>query len=165
MAIECYISIFAGHRLVRKLPARKPDYWVTRKRHLFRFYYPLLISAFIGVIIGPLINAMLGKTSDLALSIASYAVAGGIANLILSIVAFSHQIVLNYYSEDRGLVLRFTIMLSLLPLMVFATVNFTPFGEWVLTNWLGINERLLSPTLACLRVFMLLGVVYPWLEF
>lgn len=164
MIIEAAISYGEGRLLVRRLPDIDPEHTIENRRQVFSFYRPLLFSAFIAVWIGPVINALLGKTSDIALSIASFALAGSIVQLVVSFFTYFHQIVLNFYKIDREAVRRFTLLFGFIPAVLVSLLAFTPFGAFFVGSIMGVEGRLAAETLAALRPFVLFALVMPWLD-
>ncbi|WP_261179563.1 hypothetical protein [Anaerobacillus sp. CMMVII] len=96
MVIESIISFIEGRQLVKKMVNKDQNHTVTTKTQIFRFYKPLIFSSLIIVLVAPLINVFLGKTNDIELAIASYAIALSITQLILSFFTYTHQIVLTF---------------------------------------------------------------------
>ncbi|MDF2959884.1 MAG: multi antimicrobial extrusion protein MatE [Paenibacillus sp.] len=166
MIIEATVSFIEGRSLLKKvIPKILPDHPVERPKQIFKFYRPLLYSAFIAVVIEPSINVYLGKTAGIQLSIAAFAVAASLTELVHSFFSYIHQIVLNFYQKDRTSVKRFIGVLSLIPGMLMAVLAYSPAGPWFMQHVMGLNERLMLETLSTLRVFMIITLVYPWLEF
>ncbi|MCZ8518051.1 MULTISPECIES: multi antimicrobial extrusion protein MatE [Paenibacillus] len=166
MIIEASVSVWEGRSLLRRvIPAVQEGHAIAAPSQIFPFYKPLLYSSFIAVISGPAINAFLGKTSDIALAIAAFAIAGSVTQLVQSFFSYIHQIVLNFHRRDAGAVMRFTLMLSFIPGALLALLCFTPAGPWFLQNIMGVNERLMLASLSTLRIFMLMALLFPWLDF
>ncbi len=113
----------------------------------------------------PAINAFLGKTSDIQLAIAAFAIAASVTNLVTSFFSYTHQIVLNFYRKDARKVLRFALMLSLIPTLLLSLLSYTDIGPWFMEQVMGVNERLMHASLSTLRVFTLLTLVFPWLDY
>ncbi|PUA40947.1 multi antimicrobial extrusion protein MatE [Paenibacillus elgii] len=166
MIIEAAVSLWEGRALLKhEIPEKQPDHPIEKPSQVFRFYRPLLFSSVIAVISGPAINAFLGKTTDLKLAIASFAIAASLTNLVQSFFSYIHQIVLNFYRKDAASVVRFTLLLSLIPSLLIALLAYTPAGPWFMQHVMGVNERLMLASLSTLRVFMLMTFVFPWLDF
>ncbi|MFD2614204.1 multi antimicrobial extrusion protein MatE [Paenibacillus gansuensis] len=165
MIIEAAVAVFEGRRLLRTIPERKPDHPVSSPGHVMRFYKPLLYSSLIAVFLGPSINALLGKTADIELSIASYAIAASLIQLVSSFFSYMHQMVLNFYPRDRHLVNRFALLLGFVPAALLSLLCYTPLGEWLMHHVMGVQDRLLHESLDALKVFILLALVLPWLDF
>ncbi|MFB0846399.1 multi antimicrobial extrusion protein MatE [Paenibacillus oleatilyticus] len=166
MVIEAAVSFWEGRALLKnEIPEKQPDHPIEKPSQVFRFYRPLLFSSVIAVISGPAINAFLGKTTDLKLAIASFAIAASLTNLVQSFFSYIHQIVLNFYRKDAASVVRFTLLLSLIPSLLIALLAYTPAGPWFMQHVMGVNERLMLASLSTLRVFMLMTLVFPWLDF
>lgn len=165
MAVEALVSWVEGRRIVRGLPKRVPDAAVRSVRDVIPFYRPLLYTAFISVIIPPSINAILGKTVQLELSIASYALALSVVNLINSFYTYVHQIVLNFYERDSRAVFRFALFANMLPGILVLLLAYSPLGGWFLGNLIGVRGELLTESLAVLRVMALVSIVFPWVDY
>jgi progressive ankylosis protein len=83
MIVESVCAVFEGRSLLRKtIPAKLPDHPIVEKKQVFQFYRPLLYSSAIAVIAAPAINIVLGKTLNLNLTIASFAVASSVVQLV-----------------------------------------------------------------------------------
>lgn len=165
MAIEAALSFWEGSKLARTLPLKKEGHPVEKTGHIFRFYRPLLLSSFIAVSVGPAINAMLGKTTDAKLAIASFAIAWSLTQLVCNFFSYLHQIVLNFYNKDSALAIRFVTICALIPTVLIGILGYTPVGPWFMETVMGVNERLMEQSLHALRIFMILTLFYPWLDF
>lgn len=166
MIIEAAVAVWEGMRLYRKeLPEKKPDHPYEKPGQIFSFYRPLLYSSFIAVIIGPSINIVLGKTTDMERSIAAFALASSVCQLVLSFFSYLHQIVLNFYRTDPSTVKRFTLLMAFIPSVLLAILSFTPLGAWVMTHPLGAKELLLEESLKALRLFVLMTLAFTWLDY
>ncbi|PYI56414.1 multi antimicrobial extrusion protein MatE [Paenibacillus flagellatus] len=165
MVIEAALSYWEGSKLAKTLPLKKAGHDVEKPGQIFKFYRPLLYSSFIAVMIGPSINAMLGKTADIELSIASFAIAASLAQLVQSFFSYMHQIVLNFYRKDAALAVRFVTLCAFVPTILIGLLAYTPAGPWFMEHVMGVNERLMTASLHTLRVFMLMTLLFPWLDF
>lgn len=163
MMIECLVSIVEGRNLLRRMPLKLEGH--VTKHQIFNFYRPLLYSSFVAIAIGPTINFALGKTTNLTLAIASYAIALNVTQLMNSFFSYIHQIVLNYHPRDPRIVLRFVLMISLMPAILLSIINFTPIGTWFLQQLMGISGRLLIETKQVLKICILIAMVFPWLDY
>ncbi|MDF2961512.1 MAG: multi antimicrobial extrusion protein MatE [Paenibacillus sp.] len=165
MTVEAAVSFWEGRSLLKQIPEKKPEHPVEQPRQIFQFYKPLLYSSIIAVIVGPSINALLGKTMDFQLAVASFAIAASITQLVMSFFSYIHQIVLNFYRKDPATVMHFTLILAFIPGLLIANVAYTPLGPWFMENVMGVNERLMHASLDTLRVFTIMTLVFPWLDF
>jgi hypothetical protein len=165
MMIECLVSFLEGRKLLRSMPNKLEGHTIESKQQIFNFYRPLLYSSMVAIAIGPAINFALGKTTNLALAIASYAIAMNVLGLVNSFFSYIHQIVLNYHRHDPNTVLRFVMIISLFPVFLLSLINFTPIGTWFLQQLMGISGNLLVETKQVLRICLLIAVVFPWLDY
>jgi progressive ankylosis protein len=164
MMIECFISFIEARSLVRKMPA-KHELHIGSKKTILKFYSPLMFSSVIVVMIGPAINISLGKTVNIELAIASYAIALSVTQLILSFFTYIHQIVINFYGEHNTLVKKFTLVVGFVPFILVGVLSFTPLGSIFLEHVIGVNGRLLDASLQVLKVTMLMALVFPFVDY
>ncbi|MBE4909658.1 multi antimicrobial extrusion protein MatE [Bacillus luteolus] len=166
MMIECTISMVEARTLVRKMPENNLELEkINSKSQIFKFYSPLMMSSFITVLIGPIINVFLGKTTDITLAIASYTIALSITHLFISFFSYTHQIVINFYKDHEDQVKKFTMMISFLPFILIAGFCYSGVGEYAMEHLMGVNGRLLEASLQSLQVFMIMALVYPFIDF
>ncbi|MZQ85191.1 multi antimicrobial extrusion protein MatE [Paenibacillus sp. 5J-6] len=166
MVIEALVAIWEGTSLLKKvIPEKAPGHLIETKKQIFSFYKPLLYSSIIAVIIGPSINAVLGKTTHIHLAISSFAIAGSLTQLVLSFFSYIHQIVLNFYRKDAKSVLRFVLILSFIPGALIAILAYTPLGPWFMFHVMGVNSELMYASLRAMRIFMIMTLVFPWLDY
>ncbi|MDQ0970694.1 O-antigen/teichoic acid export membrane protein [Neobacillus niacini] len=164
MIVECTISFIEARSLVRKMP-EKHELKIESKKSIFKFYSPLMLSSVIVVMIGPAINIALGKTVNIELSIASYAIALSVTQLILSLFSYIHQIVINFYGEHHALVKRFLLLIGFVPCILVAILSYTPLGEWFFEHVIGVSGRLLDASIQVFRVTMLMALVFPFVDY
>lgn len=165
MMIEATVCYLEGRLIARKLPERIEEHRVHSMSDIFGFYRPLVYSAFIAVIVPPAINVLLSHTNKIELAIASYALAFSVAQLLVSAFTYMHQMVLTFYEQDRHSVLRFSFLLAFIPTVILAILVFTSAGPFFLTHIMGIEGQLLWATLDAMKVFMILTLVFPWVDF
>lgn len=165
MMIESAVSFIEGRLLVKKMVKKDPAHHVERKSQVFRFYYPLIISSLIIVMVGPLINIFLGRTAEIELAIAAYALALSVTQLFLSFFSYIHQIVLTFYKDHPQKVRQFTWLVGFIPTLLLGVFCFTPIGSFVVEHLLGANERLMLATLDTLKVFLIMALVFPFIDF
>lgn len=164
MFVEALVSFLEGRSLLKTLPVELPEKKRTTGQ-IFKFYRPLIYSSFIAVIVGPSINAMLGRTVQFELAIASYAIALSVTQLVLSFVSYMHQVVLNFYQMDRKKVYQFAIPASFVPAILVTLIAYTPIGMWLLQNVIGVKQDLLSESIGALKVFAIMAFAFPWVDF
>ncbi|MFC0560960.1 multi antimicrobial extrusion protein MatE [Halalkalibacter alkalisediminis] len=165
MMVESLVSLIEGRILVGKMVDKDIDHPITNKSQIFRFYNPLILSSLIIVMVGPVINIFLGKTAELELAIASYAIALSITQLFLSFFSYTHQIVLTFYKDHAQKVRVFTLMIGFIPTIILAIFCFSPIGSLFIEYVLGANDRLVEASIQSLKVFMLMTLVFPFIDF
>jgi len=165
MATEAVFGYFEGRLAVRKLPERDPASRVTAVRDVFPFYRPLVLSSFIAVFVAPAINVVLGKTADMNLAIASFAVASSVTNLMLSFFSYSHQMALQFFQQDPRTTVRVSAAISVVPPVLVTVMAFTPAGYWLLRLVVGAEGQLLAESLAVLKFFLPHAALFAWVDF
>ncbi|MGW9123698.1 multi antimicrobial extrusion protein MatE [Paenibacillus chitinolyticus] len=166
MVIESAVAVWEGSALLKhKIPEKNPEHTVEKTGDVFRFYKPLLFSSFIAVVIGPSLNALLGKAGDAVIAIAAFAVASNLTQLVQSFFSYIHQIVLNFYRIHPGRVKRFVLVISFIPSVLIGLLAYTDAGPWFLNEVIGVGDRLMEEVIRTLRVFMILTLVFPWLDY
>jgi progressive ankylosis protein len=164
MVIESLISTWEARGLIRKMPETHPQK-IASKKQIYKFYSPLMLSSVIIVMVGPAINVFLGKTSEIELAIASYALALSITQLFLSFFSYVHQIVINFYSDHKVEVKRFVFIIGFIPCLLLGIFCYTSIGTFFLEHMMGVHGRLLDATIQVLRVFMLMALFFPFVDF
>lgn len=165
MAVECVVSIVQGNWVLKLLKRVDPDRPEKNRTYIFRLYQPLLYGSIIVFSIDPLTNALLGRTDNIELSIASFAIAASLTLLVTSLLFYTHQIVLNFYTVDRKMVRRFIQLISIVPLLLMALLCYTPIGSWFMQYVMGVNQLLMNESLKVLRIFMIYTLLFPWLDY
>src|SRR5690625_1530688 len=84
MFIECAVSVYKGNSLLRNEIKEESKYKLL-KADISQFYFPLVFYFFMQTVLIPIIYILLGKSSDIEMSIASFSMAFSITNMILEI--------------------------------------------------------------------------------
>jgi hypothetical protein len=165
MAIEMLVCYLEGRRLVARFPEQLPATTITTRASAFQFFRPLLFSSFIVVTVPPVLNGVLGQTTNVELSIASFAVASTLFQLVMSFFTYIHQMVINYHSTSTALVRKFQWIVAWIPGLLLIGISWTPFGPWLLGEVLGFGGRLLPAIVEVLRAFTGLAFLLPWIDY
>jgi O-antigen/teichoic acid export membrane protein len=165
MMVEAAVSIWEGKSIYRRMPDQLPDSTIRTARDVFPFYRPLVVTALFSVVLGPMINVMLGKTASIELAIASFAVAQSVTNIVTSFYSYMHQIVLNFHHRNAGAVRKFAVTFNFVPALLIAAAAFTPLGRLLVGAVVGGEGALLDESLRVLKVFVLLALAFPWVDY
>ncbi|WP_163538404.1 multi antimicrobial extrusion protein MatE [Gracilibacillus sp. YIM 98692] len=165
MAIEALVSVLEGRLIVKELPQKKERHSIVQQSQIFRFYSPLMVASLIAVSVTPTINAVLGWSTKAEVAIASYAVALSVVHLLNSIASYIHQIVINFYQKDQRAVVRFTVLMSLIPSIMLTVIAYSPVGVWIFQHIIGVSGELLDHSILALRFFVLFTLCFPWIDF
>ena len=123
-------------------------------------YYFLLQT-----ILTPVIYILLAKSNDIEMSIASFALAFSITNLILGFFMYTHQLVLQFYAENKQKVIKFVIFASIIPTLLLCLLCYTPLGMTFMQGVMGADEALSLATITVLKFFIIKTLVFPWVDF
>lgn len=165
MMIETFISVWVGRTLVKEMPEKRESHSIAKQSQVLQFYRPFLFASLLAVSIMPSINIALGWTPKPEIAIAAFAVAFSVTQLFISFTTYVHQIVINFYGLDPKAVIKFTLMLSMLPALLLAGITFTPVGTWGLYHIIGVSGELLDGSLTALRVFIIFAFCFPLLNY
>ena len=165
MAVEALVSFLEGRLIVKKLPSELEKHQVKSKKHIFRFYNPLMIASLIAVSVSPMINATLGFTSNAAVAIASFALAHSIVLLLVSITSYTHQVVINFYNRDADKVKRFVSFVAFIPTLLLLFLTFTPIGMQIFQQITGVTGDLKDQSIIALRFFVIFTLCFPWIDY
>ncbi len=163
MAIECMVSVWRGHSIMKSAPADSGP--LLKQKDIFSFYTPLVFYLSFQTVIIPILYAFLGKIQDAHMGIASFALAFSITNLVLSFFMYTHQIVLQFYENNRHTVVKCIIVFSIVPSMLLAILCFTPLGMIFMEGVMGTNQILAQETLLVLKFFIVKTLVFPWVDY
>lgn len=164
MVIEASVSWLEARRLLKEMPEKEETCEVTKTKDVLRFYSPLLNSAFIIVWVSPIMNALMGTTDESSITIASFAMAGSLMNLMLGFFTYFHQIALQFFKTHPQLVKQFTLLLGFIPTVNLLIMCFTPVGSWMFSHVLGAKGELLEASIHALPGFLPVVLVFPWLD-
>lgn len=163
MMIECAISVWKGHRLLQE--ESEEEHQDLSIPAILRFYLPLVVYFVFQTLMVPIVYAFIAKTDEVEMSIASFALALSISQLMLSFFMYTHQLVVQFYQNDQKRLVRFMLFISLIPSLSLAVLCFSPAGIWFMNVIMGAEGELAQATLAVLAFFILKTFVFPWVDF
>ncbi|MBM7570837.1 multi antimicrobial extrusion protein MatE [Aquibacillus albus] len=163
MFIECVISVWKGHQLLKESKGKKQPY--LSNKTILHFYIPLVFYFVFQTIMIPVVYAFIAKTEEVEMSIASFALALSVANLLQSFFMYTHQLVVQFYKDHRQKLVRFMILLSLIPTLMLTVLCFSPLGNWFMEVVMGADDELAQATLTVLAYFILRTMLFPWVDF
>lgn len=164
MLIECLVSIYKGDSLLRNGldPVDSPP---LVKADISKFYFPLMYYFLMQTILTPVIYILLAKSGNIEMSIASFALAFSITNLILGFFMYTHQLVLQFYAVNKQKVVKFVIFASIIPTLLLCLLCYTPLGMAFMQGVMGADEALSLATITVLKFFIIKTLVFPWVDF
>ncbi|WP_430495319.1 multi antimicrobial extrusion protein MatE [Rossellomorea marisflavi] len=163
MMVECAISVWKGQGLLnRHYPSSGPG---LSMKEISQFYTPLVFYFVIQTLLIPIIYMFLSLSDDIEVSIASFALAYSITQMLLSFFMYAHQLVLQLYEKNKRKVIRFFAFVSLLPSLLLVVLCYTPAGEWFMESVMGADAELSRTTLYVMQFFIFKTLVFPWVDF
>lgn len=163
MLVEMMISVWRGQRLLRRQKDNKEP--SVGKKEMLQFYTPLVLFFVIQTLLIPVIYAFLAKTNNMEAGIASFALAYSICQLVLSFFMFTHQIVLQFYNDHKEKVIRFMVIISLIPTLLLGILCVTKLGPWFMKVIMGADPSLSNMTIVVLTFFLFRALLFPWVDF
>ncbi|TDL34254.1 multi antimicrobial extrusion protein MatE [Jeotgalibacillus sp. S-D1] len=163
MMIECVISVWKGHSLLKE--HYQEDQSDLKKTEILNFYFPLVFYFLIQTMLIPVIYVFLSKSNEIELSIASFALAFSITQMLLSFFMYTHQLVLQLFEKNQQKVITFFTPVSLLPALSLIILCYTPAGLYFMETLMGADKNLAVETLVVLKFFIIKTLVFPWVDF
>jgi progressive ankylosis protein len=163
--VETGISVWVGRKLVHKLESKRVTGQKSITKRIFNYYKPMFFSSILYVFVGPSIQAILGRTDDIKLAIASYTVALGIFQLGQSLVIYMHQVVLNFHKLNSKVVRNAAFWFSFMPVTILIIFSLTPIGRWVMEHLMGLSPQLIEASLNNIVIFILMAMIFPWIDY
>lgn len=164
MIIECLVSVYKGHSLLNNNQKQETGRDL-RKADISRFYFPLVFYFLMQTILIPIIYIILAQSANIEMSIASFALAFSITQMILGFFMYTHQLLLQFHGEDTRKVVKFVIIISIIPTLLLCVLCYTPIGMKFMTVIMGADESLSIATIAVLKFFIIKTLVFPWVDF
>lgn len=111
-------------------------------RELIKFFLPLAVMPIIIGISHNAINASLARLSFPEITLAVYAVAKSLTNIIKSPIHMTRQTVISLVDDQDSfnLVSRFIFSLGFFCFLIIASLAYTPLGEFVFKNIIGLKN-------------------------
>lgn len=164
MFIECVISVWRGHRLMKTEEAEEELQPLTQKA-IGKFYTPLVFYLSFQTLVTPIIYACLSYIDNVNLGIASFALAFSVTNLIISLFMYTHQVVLQFYETNKKAVFQCIVIFSIVPSTLLILLCYTPAGLWFMDTVFGTTGTLAKETLYVLQFFIVKTFVFPWVDY
>ena len=139
------------------------------QRGIGRFFWPLMLTTFVATAFGPLVNAGLARTVRPEVALAGFAVGHALGMLLMAPLGMLHQCTLAFTKlgdrESYRTTGRFVGGLVILAIIVLGTISFSPVGDWLLHNVMGLSGAVAEAALAVMQVMTLLPVFLGWREY
>ncbi len=164
MLIECVISVWRGHRLMKAEKVDDEEKPLTQ-REIGKFYTPLVFYLSFQTLVTPIIYACLSYIDNVNLGIASFALAFSVTNLIISFFMYTHQVVLQFYDTNKKAVFQCIVIFSIVPTTLLLILCYTPAGFWFMDTIFGTTGTLAKETLQVLQFFIIKTFVFPWVDY
>lgn len=128
---------------------------VTLKEQLW-FYVPMAATSVLMIATHSFFNAALSRLPSPKIYISAFAVAKGLMHIFESPIIMIRQAVSTLVSDARSYfrVRKFFILLTLLTVGALALVAFTGLSEWLFSNVIGVEGRVLEEAIIIFSVFV-----------
>lgn len=174
-----FVCAFIMEALVMRWRARpllKQGYFQgARTKHnisqggIGRFFWPLMLTTFVATAFGPLVNAGLARSIRPEVALAGFAVGHALGMLLMAPLGMLHQCTLAFTKlgdrDSYRTTARFVGGLVILAVAVLGIISFSPVGEWLLHNVMGLSGSVAEAALAVMQVMTLLPVFLGWREY
>ncbi len=165
MGTESLIATIPAIRMFKKWPTEptadipKKDYPPTQKA-AFKFLSPLMITSLMWGVTKPILFAGLARMNNPELTIATYRVASTFIWLFMGFIEDNvKQVTVAFLrnTANSKIIIKFSVIVSLTVVGIIILTAVTPFGEWVITNVIGVDKTI---AMGCLAPILVLSV-YP----
>jgi Na+-driven multidrug efflux pump len=128
---------------------------------LLKFYIPLVIMSMLIMASHNVINIALAKTAAPALALAAYSVGRSLSRMIESpmyaLTRLTPPISNNKLSIES--LMKVVKQVTVGVLVIMAIIAFTPLGEYIFINIMGVEQDLFADTLLVFRFLMLMPII------
>jgi len=128
---------------------------------LLKFYIPLVIMSMLIMASHNVINIALASTATPALALAAYSVGRSLSRMIESpmyaLTRLTPPISTNKVSIES--LKKVVKQISIGVLVVMAVIAFTPLGEYIFVNIMGVENNLFEDTILVFRFLMLMPII------
>lgn len=130
----------------------KPTTWWAR----LLFFFPLALTQFLITISHTIINSGLARLPQPEISIAAYSVAKSVMHLAQNPSMMVRQVAVSLvtHKQSYAVVKRVLDILTLAMCVLLGILGWTPMGQWVLSDIMGLSGLTLEQSTWALRVFM-----------
>lgn len=136
---------------------------------IWRFYWPLIITALFNTLNIPIINTALGQTADPDIAISTFSVAWSLYTLIVSPVTEFYQVSIAFIKTDepksRHAVKRFAFLLGIVITVLLIIVGFTPVGMYILTVWIRVDQTIAHLSKRIIQVAAILPLLLVFIQY
>ena len=160
MTVEAIYMYWVSRPYYAELPAKGGDQ--ASYRHMWRFSWPLMITQVTENGVSFVINFFLGRLANPDLALAAFGVVNALTSLVASPLRNMAQTgqALVHSRHDMRVILRFANRVTLVYVMLVASLFYTPMRDVILTRVMGLPTTL--STYATPGVQMVLLIVVVW---
>ncbi|MFW6390098.1 MAG: hypothetical protein ACOCZT_03215 [Halanaerobiales bacterium] len=171
------IIIFTGVKLTEKNIPEKIENMKEKNIHsqnqmtqiyIFKFFWPLIITSIIHMAAMPMVNMGLARSITPEIAISSFAVAWSLGLFFLSPGFMYHQLIINYYNNNKAnkkSLKKFGLYMGLIIAGTLGLVSFSNIGIYILRNWIGATKTISILAIDVLKLMILLTPIILGREF
>ena len=129
-------------KAVKKMPPSDFDKESLDYYKIFKFFLPLAFTMMITMLIQPVIQSGLARSSSPVRSLAAYGVSWTLVTLIAGPLRMLHQISLVYHNSDENMrkIKIFNLIMGALTSLIVVIFAITPIGYYVLHNLIAVSH-------------------------
>lgn len=142
---------------------------ILTSRHIFLFFFPLIITTAMTTAFGPMINIGLARSLRPEIALAAYSVGHALSRIFIAPLNMLHQATLAFVKLDAPGTFRvtgkFVMFLALLASGLLGTIGFSPVGTWLLETVVGVSDEVTHSARLVLQVMALMPLALGWREY
>ncbi len=132
-----------------------------RQREIALFFFPLLLNVQLMSVSHSVINAFLARQHDYVTALAGFSVAMVLHLFLASPSYQNHTVTIAMVRGRRSLrgTVRFVVLVACYVSLMLALVAFTPVGDFVLKQFLGVNDEIAAAARSALSLLVALPFI------
>lgn len=132
-------------------------------KSIFGFFFPLAVTSLIRTMGPPVINMGLARTGQPELALSAFAVAWGLAMIVMSPTIMFHQVTLSFSGsrtpQRMAVLRRFALLVGIAMSVTMAALSFSDGALYILTRWIQASEPVSRMAVDVLRLASLLPLL------
>jgi hypothetical protein len=123
------------------------------QKEILSFYSPLAFTTIAATLTMPLINGAIGRLSEAAITLTTFAVGYGLVMNFVEPLRRLHQVSIRY-GDNTKKVFRFSLFSGIFVTGIIAGITLTPLGTFLLERAVGLDSSLTQAAMGMMRLFL-----------